>query len=30
MPENAVAIFENSWQEIKGADGKPVWDGHGS
>ena len=30
MPANAVAIFEQSWQEIKGPDGKPVWDGHGS
>ena len=30
MPENAVAIFEQSWQQIKSTDGKPVWDGHGS
>ena len=30
MPPNAIAIFEQSWQEIKGPDGKPVWDGHGS
>jgi len=30
MPENAVAIFEQSWQQIKGPDGKPVWDGRGS
>jgi len=30
MPEKAVAIFEQSWQQIKGPDGKPVWDGHGS
>ena len=30
MPENAVAIFEQSWQQIKSPDGKPVWDGHGS
>jgi phosphate transport system substrate-binding protein len=30
MPENAVAIFEQSWQQIKGPDGKPVWDGDGS
>jgi phosphate transport system substrate-binding protein len=28
MPEKAVKIFEESWKEIKGADGKPVWDGH--
>jgi len=27
MPQNAVALFEASWQQIKGADGKPVWDG---
>ena len=30
MPANAVAVFEESWQQIKGPDGKPVWDGHGS
>src|SRR6266849_2777950 len=30
MPKAAVAIFEESWQQIKGPDGKPVWDGHGS
>jgi phosphate transport system substrate-binding protein len=28
MPEKAVKIFEESWQQIKGPDGKPVWDGH--
>jgi phosphate transport system substrate-binding protein len=27
MPQKAVAIFEKSWQEIKAADGKPVWNG---
>ena len=30
MPKAAVAIFEDSWQQIKGPDGKPVWDGRGS
>ena len=30
MPASAVAIFEQSWQAIKGPDGKPVWDGKGS
>ena len=30
MPENAVAVFEQSWEQIKGPDGKPVWDGKGS
>lgn len=30
MPATAIAIFEQSWQQIKGRDGKPVWDGHGS
>ncbi len=30
MPQNSVAIIEQSWQQIKGPDGKPVWDGHGS
>ena len=30
MPKAAVAIFEESWQQIKGPDGKPVWDGRGS
>jgi phosphate transport system substrate-binding protein len=30
MPQNAVALFEDSWRQIKGADGKPVWDGSGS
>ena len=27
MPEKAVKIFEESWKEINGPDGKPVWDG---
>src|SRR5947208_8061288 len=26
----AVAIFEDSWKQIVGPDGKPVWDGHSS
>jgi phosphate transport system substrate-binding protein len=30
MPPNAVAIFEDSWKQIVGPDGKPVWDGHSS
>lgn len=30
MPPSAVAIFEASWKNIVGPDGKPVWDGHGS
>ncbi len=30
MPPSAVAIFEASWKDIVGPDGKPVWDGHGS
>ena len=30
MPPNAVAIFEDSWKQIVGPDGKPVWDGHAS
>src|SRR5712691_3780809 len=30
MPKAAMAAFEESWQQIKGPDGKPVWDGHGS
>jgi len=30
MPQNAVAIFEDSWKQIVGPDGKPVWDGHSS
>jgi phosphate transport system substrate-binding protein len=27
MPPSAVAIFEDSWKQIVGPDGKPVWDG---
>ncbi len=27
MPPNAVAIFKDSWKQIVGPDGKPVWDG---
>jgi phosphate transport system substrate-binding protein len=30
MPQNAVAIFEDSWKQIVGPDGKPVWDGKSS
>ncbi len=30
MPPNAVEIFEDSWKQIVGPDGKPVWDGHAS
>jgi phosphate transport system substrate-binding protein len=30
MPQKAVAIFESSWKNILGPDGKPVWDGHSS
>ncbi|MBV8738316.1 MAG: phosphate ABC transporter substrate-binding protein PstS [Alphaproteobacteria bacterium] len=30
MPPNAVAIFEASWKQIVGSDGKPVWGGHPS
>jgi phosphate transport system substrate-binding protein len=30
MPPNAVATFEDSWKQIVGTDGKPVWDGHSS
>ena len=30
MPANAAAIFEDSWKQIVGPDGKPVWDGHAS
>src|SRR5438132_1885834 len=30
MPKAAVAIFEESWQQIRGPDGNPVWDGRGS
>ena len=27
MPPNAVTIFEDSWKQIVGPDGKPIWDG---
>jgi len=30
MPQNAVAVFEDSWRQIVAPDGKPVWDGHSS
>ena len=29
MPANVVKMVEASWSAIAGADGKPVWDGHG-
>ncbi len=28
MPASAVATFEDSWKQIVGPDGKPIWDGH--
>jgi phosphate transport system substrate-binding protein len=30
MPENVVKLVEQSWQQIKGPDGKAVWTGHPS
>jgi phosphate transport system substrate-binding protein len=30
MPENVVKLVEQSWQQIKGADGKAVWTGRAS
>jgi phosphate transport system substrate-binding protein len=30
MPENVVKLVEQSWQQIKGSDGKPVWTGRSS
>jgi phosphate transport system substrate-binding protein len=30
MPANAVAIFQDSWKQIVGPDGKPVWNGPSS
>jgi phosphate transport system substrate-binding protein len=30
MPQNAIALFEESWKQIVGPDGKPVWNGSGS
>ena len=30
MPPSAVEIFEGSWKQILGPDGKPIWDGHAS
>src|SRR5437588_8404063 len=30
LPTNVVGMVEQSWKEIVGADGKPVWDGRGS
>jgi phosphate transport system substrate-binding protein len=30
MPANAVTIFEDSWKQIVGPDGKPVWTGSAS
>jgi phosphate transport system substrate-binding protein len=30
MPQNAIALFEASWKQIVGPDGKPVWNGPAS
>ena len=30
MPAGVVSQVEQSWHDITGPDGKPVWDGHGS
>jgi phosphate transport system substrate-binding protein len=30
MPENVVKLVEQSWKQIKGPDGKPVWTGNPS
>jgi phosphate transport system substrate-binding protein len=30
MPESVIKMVEESWQQIKGADGKPVWSGRPS
>ena len=30
MPTNVVGMVEQSWKQIVGSGGKPVWDGHGS
>jgi phosphate transport system substrate-binding protein len=30
MPENVVKLIEQSWQQVKGPDGKPVWSGRAS
>jgi phosphate transport system substrate-binding protein len=30
MPANGVGIFEDSWKQIVGPDGKPVWNGPSS
>jgi phosphate transport system substrate-binding protein len=30
MPDNVVKLVEQSWQQIKGPDGKPVWTGRAS
>jgi phosphate transport system substrate-binding protein len=30
MPQNAIALFEESWKQIVGPDGKPVWNGPAS
>ena len=30
MPENVVKLVEQSWQQIKGPDGKAVWTGRSS
>ena len=30
MPDSVVKLVEQSWQQIKGPDGKPVWNGKSS
>src|SRR5947209_18265036 len=30
LPANVAAMVEDSWKQIVGPDGKPVWDGQGS
>jgi hypothetical protein len=30
MPQNVVKLVEQSWQQIKGPDGKAVWTGRSS
>jgi phosphate transport system substrate-binding protein len=30
MPPNTMEIFQDSWKQIVGPDGKPIWDGHAS
>ncbi|HZT86572.1 MAG TPA: phosphate ABC transporter substrate-binding protein PstS [Stellaceae bacterium] len=30
LPQNVIGLVEDSWKQITGPDGKPVWDGKGS